>query len=102
MLFTKVIVLAKYLSFTDIYLKQLIVEFLEYSYINKYIINLEEDKQLFYKPIYSFKPIKLEIFKTYINSNRANNFINLCQSLTKAPILFIKISESSLYLCVNY
>ena len=71
----KVTVLAKYSGFVKIFIKKLAAKLLKYLNINKYIINLELGKQLFYRPIYIFEPIKLEIFKIYIKTNLANKFI---------------------------
>lgn len=47
----------------------------EKSKINKYYINLLDDKQLFYSPIYSLALVKLETLKIYIKINLFNNFI---------------------------
>lgn len=79
----------KYLDFIDIFSKKLTTELFKKLEINKYMINLESDKQLFYELIYSLKSIELEIFKTYIKNNLANDFIQPSKSSTKAPILFI-------------
>ena len=68
-------ILAKYSNFTNIFLKKLVAKLLKYLRINKYAINLELDKQLPQKLIYNLKLVKLEILKTYIKTNLANNFI---------------------------
>ena len=65
LIFKKVIVLAKYSDFINMFLKKLYWQLSDYLNIHKYIINIEEDKQLSYQPIYSLELIKLETFKTY-------------------------------------
>lgn len=72
----KIIILAKYLNFIDIFSKKLALKLLKISNINKYVIYLEPDKQLFYKLIYNLKSfMKLKTLKTYIKINLINNFI---------------------------
>ena len=66
------------------------IELSKYSSINDYSINLEKSNQLLPKPIYSLRPIELEIFKTYIKINLANSFIYLIKSSVKVFILFVK------------
>ena len=56
--------------------------------MNDYTIKLKKDKQLFFKLIYSLKPIELEILKIYIKINLINNFIQLFQFFTRIFILF--------------
>lgn len=55
--------------------KNLSTELFKYFNINKYIINLELDKQPPYKWIYNLLSITLKIFNIYIKTNLANNFI---------------------------
>ena len=52
--------------------------------------------------IYSLRPVELEILKTYIKTNLANNFIRPSKSPTGAPIFFDKKPDRSFRLCVNY
>ena len=70
--------------------------------MNKHVIKLEKDKQLSFGPIYNLGLIKLEIFKTYIETNLANGFIQLFKSPAKAPILFDKKSNRSLRFYIDY
>ena len=56
--------------------------------MNNYIIKLKKDKQLFFRPIYSLKLIKLKILKTYIKINLTNCFICSFKSSIGAFILF--------------
>ena len=74
----------------------------EYTEINIHVINLEEGKQLLYRPIYSLRPVELETLKIYIETNLANNFICPLKSLAGIPILFNKKLDRSLSLYVNY
>ena len=66
---------AKYSNYNNIFLAKNIVKFLKNFEINKYAIELKKNKQLSFGLIYSLKPIKLEILKTYILINLANSFI---------------------------
>lgn len=68
----KVSVWAKYLDFTNVFLKKLVVELFKHFTINKYFINLELGKKLFYNLISSLKLVDLEIFNIYIEINLAN------------------------------
>lgn len=43
--------------------------------INKYVIELEKDKQPLYRPIYSLGLVELETLKTYIETYRNIAFI---------------------------
>lgn len=85
----KVIVLIEYLDFTYIFSKKSSVELFTYSNINKYLIDLEPDKQPPYKPIYNLEFIELKIFKTYNKINLANSFIQTFKLNIKAFNLFI-------------
>ena len=60
----------------------------KYTRINDHIIKLEKVKQLSFSLIYSLEPVELEILKTYIKTNLANDFIWPSKFLAKAPILF--------------
>ena len=95
-------VFAEYLDFADVFSLNLATKLLEYTEINTHVVNLKEDKQLPYGPIYSLGLVKLEILKTYIGTNLANGFICPSKSAAGAPILFDKKPNGSLRLCVNY
>lgn len=71
----KVNVLKKYANFLNVFFKKFLIMFLNCLDTNKYVIDLELDKQLFYKLIYNLSPIELETFKIYIEINLANRFI---------------------------
>ena len=70
--------------------------------INDHVIELVDDLQPLYGPIYSLSPIKLEILKAYIKNNLANSFIRPSKSPIKVPIFFDRKPDSSLRLCVDY
>lgn len=92
----------KYANFLDIFFKDLAVKLLKYTIINDHTINLVKDYQPSYKAIYSLKLVELEILKTYIETNLAKDFIQPFKSLLGTLILFIKKSDRSFHLCVNY
>ena len=46
--------------------------------------------------------MELKTLKTYIETNLANGFIQPLKSLADAPILFIRKSNGSLRLCIDY
>ncbi len=93
---------SEYADFADVFSPKLTVELLEHTEINDHIIELVDDRQPLYDPIYSLKPVELEILKVYIKNNLASGFIRPSMSLAKAPILFDKKPDGSLRLCVDY
>ena len=70
--------------------------------IIKHAIELQDGKQLLYRPIYSLGPVELETLKTYIETYLKTGFIQPFKSPADAPILFDKKPDGSLWLCVNY
>lgn len=90
-----VIVLAKYLNFANVFSKKFAALLPEYTEINTYTIDLEQDKQLLYGPIYSLDTVELETPKTYIKTHLANDFIHLFKFPTVALILFDKKFDKS-------
>ena len=93
---------AKYLDFVTIFSPDLASELPKHIEINDHAIKLVDGQQLFYKPIYSLRLIKLETLKAYIESNLANGFIRPSKLPASTPILFNQKSNSSLQLWVNY
>ena len=65
----------EYSNYSNIFSAENIAELSENTRINKYTIKLEKDKQPFFEPIYSLRPVELEILKTYIKINLINGFI---------------------------
>ena len=93
---------AEYLDYTDVFSPDSAAELPEHTGINDHPIDLIDDKQPPYGPIYSLGPVELETLKTYIETNLANGFIRPSQSPAGALILFIKKKDGSLRLCVDY
>lgn len=78
------------------------MELPEYIRINDYIIELINSKQPLYRPIYSLNLVKFETLKTYIKINLVISFIRPSKFPIDILILFIRKSNGSLYLYVNY
>ena len=93
---------AEYSDFADIFSLDLAFKLSEHTRINDHTIELVDDQQLSYRPIYSLGPVELETLKAYIKSNLTNGFIRLSKSLAGIPILFDRKSEGFLRLCVDY
>ena len=94
--------MAKYADFADVFLKESAEVLPEYIKINEHAIELEWGKQPLYGLIYSLDLVELKTFKTYIEINLANNFIQPSKSSTFALILFVCKTDNSLRLCINY
>ena len=71
----KILVLAEYLDFLDIFSKKKTLILLKITKLNQFVIELQKSQQPFHKPIYSLGLIKLEIFRIYIKINPVNSFI---------------------------
>ena len=92
----------EYSDYTNIFSEKLAAVLPEHTEINTNAIDLEKGKQPPNGPIYSLRPMKLKILKTFIETNLANSFIHPFKSLAGAPILFARKPNWSLRLCVNY
>lgn len=84
---TKIFV--KYSNFLNVLFLDSAMKLLEYARIKDYFINLLEDKQLPYYPIYNLKLMELEKLKIYIKANLASSFIRPFKFLAGASILFV-------------
>ena len=93
---------AKYSDFADVFSSDLVSELPKHIWINDHAIELVDDQQPPYQPIYSLGPIELETLKAYIEINLANGFIKPFKSPAGAPILFNRKLDGSLQLCINY
>ncbi len=93
---------SEYTDFVDVFSPKLAVELPEHTGINDHAIELVDDRQPPYGPIYSLGPVELERLKAYIKNNLASGFIRPSKSPIGAPILFDKKPDSSLRLCVDY
>lgn len=69
LLVDKLIILAEYLDFMNIYLKKLEKIFIQYIAVIKYVIMLKNCNQLFYELIYRLILIELKTFKNYFKTN---------------------------------
>ena len=98
----KVTVLAKYFNFADVFLEESTNVLLKQNGVNKYITKLKQGKQSLYRLIYSLRPVKFKIVKTYIKINLANGFIKASKLPADAPILFVCKLNGSFSLGVNY
>ncbi len=92
----------EYTNFTDIFSPKLAAELPEHTGINDHAIELVDDRQPPYGPIYSLEPVKLETLKAYIKNNLANGFIRLSKSPVGALIIFNQKPDGSLRLYVDY
>ena len=92
----------KYSDFADVFSPKLASKLFKYTRINYHAIELVDDQQPLYEPIYSLGPVELETLKTYIETNLANSFIRLFKYPAGTPIFFNKKLDSSLRLCVDY
>ena len=70
--------------------------------INEHIIELIEEKQPPYGPIYYLSPVELETLKAYIETHLKTGFIQPSKFLAGALIFFDKKPDSSLCLYVDY
>ena len=93
---------AEYSDFSNVFSLDSAAELPEYTGINDHPINLLDNKQTAYSPIYSLGPMELETLKTYIKANLASGFIMPSKTSTGAPILFVQKKDGSLRLCVDY
>ncbi len=78
------------------------MELPENTGINKHVIELIEEKQPLYEPIYALSLVELETLRIYIKTHLKTGFIWCSKSLVDAPILFAKKRDGSLYLCIDY
>ncbi len=93
---------SKYADFADVFSPKLAAELSEHTGINDHAIELVDDWQPLYGPIYSLGPVELETLKAYITNNLASGFIRPSKSPAGALILFNKKPDGSLRLCVDY
>lgn len=64
-----------YFNYANVFSPNLAIELAEYTRINNHAIELKEDKQPPYDPIYSLGSMKLEKLKTYIKTHLKTRFI---------------------------
>ncbi len=85
----------KYAHFADVFLPKLAAKFPEHTRINNHAIELVDDRQPPYGPIYSLGPVELKTLKAYIKNNLASGFIRPFKSPGGPPILFNKKLDGS-------
>ena len=95
-------VLIKYSNYNNVFLGENAIKLLVHTKINNYAIELEEDKQRFFEPIYSLGLVELKTLKIYIKTNLADSFIKPFKSHSKIFILFDWKPDRSFCLYVNY
>ncbi len=95
-------VLREYVDFADVFSPKLAVELPEHTEINDYAIELVDDWQPQYGPIYSLGLGELDTLKAYIENNLDSGFIRPSKSPAGVSILFDKKPDGSLRLCVDY
>ena len=91
----EVIIPPEYSDYADVFSKASAAGLPKHTSINDHPIDLVDDKQPPYGPIYSLGPVELKTLKTYIETNLANGFIRPSQSPAGTPIIFIKKKNSS-------
>ncbi len=93
---------SEYVDFADVFSPKLAAELPEHTEINDHVIELVDNRQSSYGPIYSLGPMKLEMLKAYIKNNLVSGFIRPSKSLVGALIFLDKKPDGSLRLCVDY
>ncbi len=93
---------SEYADFADVFSPKLAAELPEHTGINDHAIELVDDWQPPYGPIYSLESVELETLKAYIEKNLASSFIRPSKSPAGASIFFDKKPDGSLRLCVDY
>ena len=81
---------AEYSNFFSIFSLKSGAELQGHTRINDYLIDLLNDKQPPYSPIYSLGLVELKTLKTYIKANLASGFIRPSKSPASALILFVQ------------
>ena len=104
LLFNKALTMvsAEYSNYSNVFSAKYAAKLLENTGINEHAIELKEDKQSPFGPIYSLGLVKLETLKTYIKTNLAKGFIRPSKSPAGAPILFDRKLDENLCLYVDY
>jgi hypothetical protein len=90
-----------YRDFLDIFSKKK-AETLPPHRPTDHAIDLEPGTKLPYGRIYSLSEVELKALKAYIDTNLASRFIQRSSSPAASPILFVKMKDGSLRLCVDY
>ena len=81
---------SKYVDYVDVFSLDLAMELPENTGINEYAIELIDDKQSLYGPIYSLGPVDLETLKAYIETHLKTGFIRPLSPLWVHPSFLIR------------
>lgn len=87
---TTTAILNKYTNLPNVYLPDLAAKLVKHTKINNHAIDPIDGKQPFYRLIYSPRPVKLKILKTYIKICLANSFIKSSKFSANVPILVVR------------
>ena len=98
----KVTITSEYTDYTDLFSPDSAAELPKHIGINDHPINLIDDKQPPYGLIHILGPVKLEMLKTYLKTNLANDFIRPSKFPASAPILFIRKKDGNLQLYIDH
>ena len=96
------LILVEYFNYSNIFLVENVIKFLEHIKINNHAIKLKKSKQTLFESIYNSKSVELKILKTYIEINLANSFIQLSKSSAKMLIFLDRKPNNSFKLYVDY
>jgi hypothetical protein len=91
----------QYHDFKDLFEKKNIDILLEHRPYDC-TIELQDEAQPPFGPIYNLSQTKLATLREYIDENLSKNFIMHSKLLGGAPILFVKKKDGSLHMCVDY
>ena len=91
----------EYVEYFDIFSDSDAAELPSHESAN-HVIDLIDEKQPSYDPIYSLNEVELDTLRGYIETNLANGFIRSSTSSAGSPILFVKKPDGGLRLCVDY
>ena len=92
----------KYSDFSDVFSVKEALILLEQTKLSKHAIELKDNKQRLYRPIYYIGLMELKTLKTYIKTYLKTGLIWPSKFLAGALILFDKKPDGSLFLCINY
>lgn len=98
----KITILPKYANFIDVFSSDSAAELYKHTIINNHSINLVNNMQPLFGPIYSLRLVELETLKTYIQTNLVNGLIQPTKLPADTQILFVCKKNNSFKLFVNY
>jgi hypothetical protein len=72
-----------------------------WNHVNHHI-PLEEEFKPVYNPIYNLSEIKFSVMKEHLKENFEKEFIHPFTFLWESSVLFVKKSDDSLWMCIDY